>query len=99
MGTKWNQKQGSKRYVCKTKFLEVMDIALKYKIVEKIVQSEDEMVLNEIKALLNLSKQDFWQDLPEEVKQAVNKAKAELDDGKGIPHDRVMKEINTRFFE
>lgn len=76
-----------------------MDIALKYKIVEKIVQSEDEMVLNEIKALLNLSKQDFWQDLPEEVKQAVNKAKAELDDGKGIPHDRVMKEINTRFFE
>ncbi len=76
-----------------------MDIALKYKIVEKIVQSEDEMVLNEIKALSNLSKQDFWQDLPEEVKQAVNKAKAELDDGKGIPHDRVMKEINTRFFE
>lgn len=76
-----------------------MDIALKYKIVEKIVQSEDEMVLNEIKALLNLSKQDFWQDLPEEVKQAVNKAKTELDQGKGISHDLVMEEINNRFFK
>lgn len=76
-----------------------MDISLKYKILEKIIQSEDEGLLNEIKALLGLSEQDFWQDLPGELKQAINKAKKELDEGKGIPHEQVMAEVNHRFFK
>lgn len=74
-----------------------MDNALKYKIVEKIIQSNDESLLNEINALLNLSETDFWGDLPEELKQAVNKAKSELDGGEGIPHSQVMEEIKGRF--
>ena len=74
-----------------------MDIALKYRIVEKIIQSNDDVMLNEIKSLVGLSEGDFWTDLPAEVKQAVNGAKAELDRGEGIPHSTVMREINDRF--
>lgn len=62
-----------------------MDITLKYKIVEKIIQIEDEVVLNEVKTLLGLSEKDFWDDLPEEVKESINVAKAELDRGEEIP--------------
>jgi len=74
-----------------------MDIALKYKIVEKIIQTNDDTLLNEIKSLVGLSEGDFWNDLPGEVKHAINQAKAELDRGEGIPHSEVMKEIRNQF--
>jgi hypothetical protein len=74
-----------------------MDIAIKYKIVEKIIQSNDDNLLNEIKSLLGLFEGDFWAELPSEVKQAINEAKGELDRGEGIPHSQVMAEIKDRF--
>ena len=74
-----------------------MNIEQKYKIVEKIMQSEDDVLLSEINSLLNSSKHDFWSDLPAEVKQGIDKAKGELDRGEGIPHHQVMAEIRERF--
>ncbi len=74
-----------------------MDIALKHKIAEKIIESNDDDLLNEIKSLVGLSEGDFWNSLPLEVKQAINKAKDELDRGEGIPHGEVMAEIRNRF--
>jgi hypothetical protein len=76
-----------------------MDIAIKYKIVEKIIQSNDDNLLNEIKSLLGLFEDDFWAELPSEVKKAVNQAKDELDRGEGIPHSQVMAEIKDRFLK
>ncbi|HYK75870.1 MAG TPA: hypothetical protein VEV16_02750 [Daejeonella sp.] len=74
-----------------------MDNVLKYRIVEKIIQCDDEALLNEIKSLVGLSEVDFWEELPAEIKQAVNKAKTELDQGEGIQHDQVMEEVKKRF--
>jgi hypothetical protein len=76
-----------------------MDIALKHKIAEKIIQSEDDVLLNEIETLLRLSENDFWGELPVEVKAAINQAKDELDRGEGIPHDEVMHEVKSRFLK
>jgi hypothetical protein len=76
-----------------------MDIASKYKIVEKIIQTNDDLLLNEIKSLVGLSEGDFWRDVPIEVKQAINKAKDELDRGEGIPHSQVMTEIKEKFLK
>ena len=74
-----------------------MENSIKYKIVEKIIQTNDERLLTEIKSLLGLSESDFWPDLPEDLKQAVNEAKAELDRDEGIGHSDVMKEMKDRF--
>jgi len=74
-----------------------MDIAIKQQIAEKIIQSDDDMLLNEIKSLVGLSENDFWEELPSEVKQAINIAKTELDRGEGTPHDEVMSEMKSRF--
>ena len=74
-----------------------MDIELKYKIVEKIIQSNDDTLLNEIKTLMGLSDKDFWLELPLDVKNAIHKAKMELDNGEGIQHDQVMAEVSNRF--
>ena len=76
-----------------------MNIEEKYKLVEKIMQSEDDVLLSEIDSLLNSSQNDFWTFLPDEVKQGIDKAKVELDRGDGIPHQLVMAEIRERFLK
>ncbi|MVN22071.1 hypothetical protein [Mucilaginibacter arboris] len=68
-----------------------MDIELKYKIVEKIVQSNDDILLNEIKALVGLSEEDFWHDLPIEVKQAIDLAKSQLDANVPVKKQRASR--------
>jgi len=74
-----------------------MDISSKYKIVEKIIQSNDEGLLNEINALLGLAKNDFWDDLPNEIKEGINQAKEQLQNGEGIAHSQVMADVKKRF--
>jgi hypothetical protein len=74
-----------------------MDISLKYKIVEKIIQSNDDKILNQVKALLNVPEPDFWDDIPENVQKEINEAKAQLDRGEGIPHSQVMTDVKKRF--
>ncbi|WP_428329900.1 hypothetical protein [Mucilaginibacter sp.] len=74
-----------------------MDNSLKYKIVEKIIQSNDDDLLNEIKSLVGLSENDFWNDIPSEMKEAIDSAKAELDRGEGMPHEQVMADIKSHF--
>ena len=44
-----------------------------------------------------LSDNDFWNDLPTELKYAINEAKSQLDYVEGIPHPQVMAEIKDRF--
>jgi len=76
-----------------------MDIALKYKIVEKIIQSEDDILLNEVGAILGLPQTDFWTELPEGIKQSINEAKAQLDRGEGIVHNEIMAGVKERFLK
>jgi len=73
-----------------------MDISLKYKIVEKIIQSDDDAVLNDVGAILGVPQTDFWHELPEAIKESINEAKAQLDRGEGIPHNTVMADVKSR---
>lgn len=74
-----------------------MEIGLKYKLVEKLIQTEDETVLNEIKELLGLGEVDFWKELPSGIIEHINQAKKDLDSGSGIPNSDVINEIEKRF--
>ena len=76
-----------------------MDIALKYRIVERIIQSNDEALLNEIKSLVGLSDDDYWPGLSADVKHAIQKAKDEIDRGEGIAHSSIMSEVKDRFLK
>jgi predicted transcriptional regulator len=40
---------------------------------------------------------DFSLELPEALKQAIEKAKEQLNEGKGIPHTKVMEEIKSKY--
>jgi hypothetical protein len=45
----------------------------------------------------NLSENDFWVDVPEVVKQNIQKAKEQLDRGEGIEHTEIMAKMKARF--
>jgi hypothetical protein len=46
---------------------------------------------------LEISENDFWNKIPVETQQGINKAKGELDRGEGIPHAEIMSEIKAQF--
>ncbi|MDP3468531.1 MAG: hypothetical protein Q8S11_09380 [Daejeonella sp.] len=76
-----------------------MDFALKYRIVERIIQSNDDALLNEIKSLVGFSEKDYWPGLPAEVKHAIQNAKDEIDRGEGISHSSIMSDVKDRYLK
>jgi predicted transcriptional regulator len=69
----------------------------KKELIEWIERLDNEALLVTLQSMKDRSTgEDFWDDLPEEVKQAIDKGKKQLEEGKGIPHEQVMKEINER---
>ncbi len=76
-----------------------MDVATKYKIVEKIINSEDELLLGEIKDLLAVSEKDFWNDLSEPTKNSINRGLEDSKKGLTRPHDEVISEMKNRFLK
>jgi len=75
-----------------------MDIAIKYRIISKIINSEDESVLDSIKSLLKIEDEtDFWDELSAEDQQAIHEGLAQLDAGRYATHKSVREDIKTRY--
>lgn len=74
-----------------------MDAAMKFKMVEKIITTEDDALLNEIKSLLGLSEHDFWDDLSESARASVQRGLEQSGRGETRSHEDMMNEIRTRF--
>ncbi len=75
-----------------------MDIAVKYGIIAKIVNTNDERVLNAVKSLLNIEDEgDFWDELNPEDRAAINEGLEQLDKGHYVSHESVREEIKNRF--
>lgn len=69
-----------------------MNISLtKVEITKNILETENPVVLKHIAAILDAYKTDIWVELSESQKKSVKKAQNELSNGKGKPHDEVMK--------
>ncbi len=75
-----------------------MDIAVKYKIISKIINSEDERVLDSIKELLKIEDEpDFWDELSTDDQQAINEGLAQLDAGQYATRESVREDVKNRF--
>ena len=74
-----------------------MDVAVKYKIVEKIINTEDEALLKEVNALLNISDTDFWPDLPASTQASIQRGLEDVAQGRTRSHQEVIKDIKARF--
>ncbi len=75
-----------------------MDIAVKYKMISKIINSTDESILNSVKSILKIEDEaDFWNELSMDDKAAINEGLEQLDKGQYISHESVQEEIKKRF--
>ncbi|SHM87979.1 hypothetical protein SAMN04488057_104199 [Cyclobacterium lianum] len=75
-----------------------MDIAVKYRIISEIINTNDEGVLNAIKSLLNIEDEmDFWEGLNAEDRAAIDEGLEQLDKGQHVSHESVREEIKNRF--
>jgi predicted transcriptional regulator len=75
-----------------------MDIAVKYRIISEIINSNDKRLLNAVKSLLNIEEEvDFWEELSAEDRAAIDEGLAQLDKGQYVSHQSVREEIKNRF--
>jgi gamma-glutamylcysteine synthetase len=65
-------------------------IAEKLELAKRLLDVEDEGLLFQLKQVLDNNGKDFWDDLPENVKQGITRAKKQAAEGKLTPHDEVM---------
>ncbi len=76
-----------------------MEAAVKFKLVEKIITTKDEALLEEIKSLLGFSENDFWDELSDSAKASIQRGLEQSQRGETIPHEKVMSEIKSRFLK
>lgn len=74
---------------------------LRLKIYEQIKVLEKDKLEEIYQLLLNFGQNekelDHWTNLTNEQQQGILDAITELDEGKGIPHDKVMRDIRKQF--
>ncbi|HJP62898.1 MAG TPA: hypothetical protein VJ844_05620 [Mucilaginibacter sp.] len=69
-----------------------MDIqAEKIELVKRLLDTEDQSILAEVKHVFESHEQDFWIDLPEHVKRGIERSKKQAEAGLLTSHDEVMK--------
>jgi hypothetical protein len=69
-----------------------MDIQTeKLELVKRLLDTNDEAVLQEMKTIFENHEKDFWNDLPEHVKTGIERSRKQAEAGLLTPHGEVMK--------
>ena len=63
----------------------------KIALAKRLLETDDEAVLLQIKDVFENHDKDFWSDLPEHVKAGIERGRKQAAEGKLTPHDEVMK--------
>jgi predicted transcriptional regulator len=77
----------------------IMDVAIKHHLAEILLKEEDEAILDQIRALLEVDKGDWWKTASTGLKQSVERGLEQLEKGQGIPHEEVIQKIKARFLK
>ena len=63
----------------------------KVELAKNVLDTNSEVILKHIKAILNSYKTDLWDELSDVQKHSVKRAKKQLENGECKPHAEVMK--------
>ena len=64
-------------------------------IAKQVFNTNDEEVLDQVKAVLDLQKADWWEDLPAKVRKDVEQSLAQADNCEMVSHAEAMKQIRA----
>jgi hypothetical protein len=73
-----------------------MDLISKYDLIEKIVQTTDETVLQQVKQLLEV---ESLEDIDRRLRSALNKSLKQADKREVRPHKEVMSRIKKKYLK
>jgi len=75
-----------------------MDIqAEKIELVKLLLDTDNQSVLDEIKAIFQKQGHDFFDDLPQHVKDSIEAGIKDIEAGNVYEHEEVMHDIKTRY--
>ena len=75
-----------------------MDIkARKLELVQNILDTREESILEQIKLIFDTAGQDWWDLISDRDKKVISEGIAQLDGGQGIPQEEVRNKIRQRF--
>jgi len=63
----------------------------KIELAKRLLETDDEAILFQIKEVFENHNRDFWNDLPDNVKAGIERGRKQTAEGKLTPHDEVMK--------
>lgn len=73
-----------------------MDLISKYDLIEKIVRTESEEVLHQVKHLLEEQKTESWENLDPALKASFNRGLKQVASSKGAPHEIAMQRLRKK---
>jgi len=77
-----------------------MNVKEKYRIVEKIILTNDDSILEEVMDLLGIDEQgDLWNVLPDSVKETIEESLKESEAGKLLSNEDVLNDVKSRFLK
>jgi len=69
----------------------------KIELVKLLLETESREVINEIKAVFKKQGNDFYDDLPQHVKDSIERGLKDIEAGEVYDHNLVMQDIKTRY--
>jgi hypothetical protein len=76
-----------------------MDLISKYDLIEKIVQTDNEQVLQQVKNLLEEEGAPSWEDLDPALKASLHRGIVQSDKKQGIPHAKAMADFKKKYLK
>lgn len=71
--------------------------AEKIELLKLILETEDEAIIQELKIVFKKQEPDFWEELPDFVKESINRGLDDVAAGRVQNHEDVMFKIKTRY--
>jgi hypothetical protein len=69
-----------------------MDIQTeKIALVKRLLDTDDESILKQVKEVFENSEKDFWNDLPQKVKEGIERSRKQAEAGLLTPHEDEVK--------
>ena len=65
--------------------------------VKLLLETENHEIINEIKAIFKKRGNDFYDDLPQDVKDSIEKGLTDIEAGDVYDHDWVIKDIKGKY--
>lgn len=77
---------------------ESMDIkARKLELVQNILDTKEESILEQIKLIFDSAGQDWWDLISDQDKKVISEGITQLNEGKGISQEEVRNRVKQRF--